>query len=210
MAVPEKSPRRKLEKASSRKLLPIPAAKKSVVLGVTGSIAAYKSAELASLLIKQGHQVFVVMTHDAVEFISPLTLQTLSKNPVMTSFFDEKESWRPAHIELADRANLLLIAPATANVIAELAHGLAGHPLAAIALATRAPVLIAPAMNGKMWEHPATQKNVETLKARGVEFIGPEKGMLACGYEGVGRLWKVDEIAFRAEFLLASQDNLIA
>jgi phosphopantothenoylcysteine decarboxylase len=183
---------------------------KTVVLGVTGSIAAYKSAELASLLVKQGHDVFVVMTRDAAEFITPLTLQTLSKNPVTTSFFDEKESWRPGHIDLADRANLLLIAPATANVIAELANGLAGHPLAAIALATRAQILIAPAMNGKMWEHSATQENVATLKSRGAEFIGPEAGMLACGYEGVGRLWKVDEIAFRAEFLLARQDNLIA
>ena len=183
---------------------------KCVVLGVTGSIAAYKSAELASLLYKQGHEVFVVMTHDATEFITPLTLQTLSKNPVMTSFYDEKENWRPGHIQLADRANLLLIAPATANVIAELANGLAGHPLAAIALATRAPILIAPAMNGKMWEHTATQENVAKLKSRGVHFIGPEEGMLACGYEGVGRLWKVDEIAFRAEFLLRSQDNLIA
>jgi phosphopantothenoylcysteine synthetase/decarboxylase len=95
-------------------------------------------------------------------------------------------------------------------VIAELAHGLAGHPLAAIALATRAQILIAPAMNGKMWEHPATQENVTTLKSHGAEFIGPEEGMLACGYEGVGRLWKVDDIAFRAEFLLARQDNLIA
>ncbi|MDQ2659212.1 MAG: phosphopantothenoylcysteine decarboxylase [Verrucomicrobiota bacterium] len=184
--------------------------KKCVVLGVTGSIAAYKAAELASLLYKQSHEVFVVMTPDATEFITPLTLQTLSKNPVMTSFYDEKENWRPGHIQLADRANLLLIAPATANVIAELAHGLASHPLAAIALATRAQILIAPAMNGKMWEHPATQENVATLKGRGVEFIGPEAGMLACGYEGVGRLWKVDEIAFRAEFLLARQDNLIA
>jgi phosphopantothenoylcysteine decarboxylase len=183
---------------------------KCVVVGVTGSIAAYKSAELASLLVKQGHDVFVVMTRDATEFITPLTLQTLSKNPVTTSFFDEKESWRPGHIDLADRANLVLIAPATANVIAELAHGFAGHPLAAIALATRAQILVAPAMNGKMWEHAATQKNVEMLKSRGVEFIGPEEGMLACGYEGAGRLWKVDEIAFRAEFLLARQDNLIA
>jgi phosphopantothenoylcysteine decarboxylase len=150
------------------------------------------------------------MTHDATEFITPLTLQTLSKNPVTTSFYDEKENWRPGHIQLADRTSLLLIAPATANIIAELAHGLAGHPLAAIALATRAPILIAPAMNGKMWENAATQENVATLKSRGVDFIGPEEGMLACGYEGLGRLWKVDDIAFRAEFLLARQDNLIA
>jgi phosphopantothenoylcysteine decarboxylase len=197
-------------KNGARKVVRIRPGAKSIVLGVTGSIAAYKSAELASLLVKQGHEVFVVMTHDATEFITPLTLQTLSKNPVTTSFYDEKENWRPGHIQLADRANLLLIAPATAHVIAELAHGLASHPLAAIALATRAPILIAPAMNGKMWENAATQENVGKLKSRGVDFIGPEEGMLACGYEGIGRLWKVDDIAFRAEFLLARQDNLIA
>ena len=206
----EKTSKRKIEKESAGNVVPLRAATKSIVLGVTGSIAAYKSAELASLLVKQGHDVFVVMTQDAAEFITPLTLQTLSKNPVTTSFFDEKENWRPGHIELADRANLLLVAPATANVLAEMAHGLANHPLTAIALATRAPILLAPAMNGKMWEHPATQANVELLKSRGVDFIGPEEGMLACGYEGVGRLWKVDDIAFRAEFLLARQDNLIA
>ena len=206
----ERNLKRKREKVGPHKVVAIRRGSKCVVLGVTGSIADYKSAELASLLVKQGHDVFVVMTKDATEFITPLTLQTLSKNPVMASFYDEKESWRPGHIALADRANLLLIAPATANIIAELANGLAGHPLAAIALATRAPILVAPAMNGKMWEHRATQKNVETLKARGVEFIGPEEGMLACGYEGLGRLWKVEDIAFRAEFMLARQENLIA
>src|SRR5919201_3637830 len=206
----EKNSKRRLEKSSARKVVRIAGGKKCVVLGVTGSIAAYKSAELASLLVKQGHEVFVVMTQDATEFISPLTLQTLSKNPVMTTFYDEKENWRPGHIDLADRAHLLLIAPATAHIIAELAHGLAGHPLTAIALATRAPILIAPAMNGKMWQHPATQENVKSLKTRGAEFIGPEEGMLACGYEGLGRLWKVNEIAFRAEFLLTRHDKLIA
>ena len=206
----EKNSKRRLEKTSARNVVRIAAGKKSVVLGVTGSIAAYKSAELTSLLVQQGHEVFVVMTQDATEFISPLTLQILSKNPVTTSFYDEKENWRPGHIDLADRANLLLIAPGTAHIIAELAHGLAGHPLAAIALATRAPILIAPAMNGKMWQHPATEENVEKLKARGIEFIGPEEGMLACGYEGLGRLWKVDDIAFRAEFLLTRHDKLIA
>lgn len=206
----ERNSKRSREKPNGRKVLPVKPNAKCVVLGVTGSIAAYKSAELASLLVKQGHDVFVVMTQDATEFITPLTLQTLSKNPVTTCFYDEKENWRPGHIALADRANLLLIAPATANVIAELTYGLAGHPLTAIALATRAPILVAPAMNGKMWEHPATQQNVATLKSRGVEFIGPEEGMLACGYEGIGRLWKIDDIAFRAEFLLARQENLIA
>ncbi|PYK86437.1 MAG: phosphopantothenoylcysteine decarboxylase [Verrucomicrobia bacterium] len=206
----ERDSKRRSERTSARKVVRLRSTTKSIVLGITGSIAAYKSAELASLLVKQGHQVFVVMTQDAIEFVSPLTLRTLSKNPVTTSFFDEKESWRPGHIELADRANLLLIAPATAHIMAELAHGLANHPLAAIALATRASILLAPAMNGKMWSHPATMENVEKLKSRGVEFIGPEEGMLACGYEGLGRLWKVEDIAFRAEFLLARQENLIA
>src|SRR5438045_6043781 len=204
-----KNSKLRTEKTSGRKVVRLRSTTKTIVLGVTGSIAAYKSAELASILVKQGHELFVVMTEDATQFITPLTLQTLSKNPVMTSFFDEKENWRPGHIELADRANLLLIAPATAHIIAELAHGLASHPLAAIALATRAPILLAPAMNGKMWQHPATIENVEKLKTQGVEFIGPEEGMLACGYEGIGRLWKVNDIAFRAEFLLARQDNSI-
>jgi len=206
----ERDSKRRSDRASARKVVRLRSTTKSIVLGITGSIASYKSADLASLLVKQGHQVFVVMTQNAIEFISPLTLQTLSKNPVTTSFFDEKESWRPGHIELADRANLLLIAPATAHIIAELAHGLANHPLAAIALATRAPILLAPAMNGKMWSHPATMENVEKLKSRGVEFIGPEEGMLACGYEGLGRLWKIEDIAFRAEFLLGRHENLIA
>src|SRR5947207_15629837 len=113
----EKNSRGKREKTSLRKVVRIAAGRKSIVLGVTGSIAAYKSAEVASLLVKQNHNVFVVMTNDATEFIPPLTLQTLSKNPVMTSFFDEKENWRPGHIELADNADLLLIAAATATVI---------------------------------------------------------------------------------------------
>ena len=181
-----------------------------VIVGVTGSIAAYKAADMVSKLVKRGFEVHVAMTQAAQEFVTPLTFQTLARNPVITSVFEGKRDWKPGHIDLADRANLLLVAPATANIIAELAHGLANHPLAAIALATRAPILIAPAMNGKMWSHPATTENVETLKSRGVEFIGPEEGMLACGYEGLGRLWKVDDIAFRAEFLLARQENLIA
>jgi phosphopantothenoylcysteine synthetase/decarboxylase len=155
--------------------------------------------------MKRDHDVFVVMTHGAQEFIGPLTFQTLSRNLVMTSVFGEKEGWRPGHIDLADRADLLLIAPATANILAELAHGLAGNPLTEIALATLAPVLVAPAMNGKMWLHAATKANVETLKSRGVEFIGPEEGMLACGYEGIGRLWNVDEIVDRAEKILTGR-----
>jgi phosphopantothenoylcysteine decarboxylase len=169
-----------------------------IVLGVTGSIAAYKAADLVSKLVKGGAEVHVVMTQRAADFITPLTLQTISRNPVITSANDAQRGWKPGHIELADRANLVLIAPATANVIAELAHGLAGHPLCEIALATLAPLLVAPAMNGKMWEHAATQANVATLRTRGAEFVGPDAGQLACGYEGLGRLADVETIAQRA------------
>jgi phosphopantothenoylcysteine decarboxylase/phosphopantothenate--cysteine ligase len=176
---------------------------KTIVLGVTGSIAAYKAADLTSRLVKRGYDLRVVMTRNAAEFVTPLTFQTLSRNPVTLSVFDEKESWHPGHIDLADRASLLLIAPATANVIAKLASGIADDALTSIALATAAPVLIAPAMNGKMWLHPATQENVGRLRARGVEFIGPEEGLLACGYEGIGRLWSVEEIADRVIAILA-------
>ncbi|HEY2341632.1 MAG TPA: flavoprotein [Chthoniobacteraceae bacterium] len=174
-----------------------------VILGVTGSIAAYKAADLASQMVKRDWEVRVVMTHGAQEFITPLTLQTLSRNPVITSVFEDAPGWKPGHIELADRASLLLVAPATANILAELAHGLAGNPLTEIALATHAPMLLAPAMNGKMWEHPATRHNVELLRARGANFVGPEdSGMLACGYEGAGRLCAVEKILERAAELL--------
>jgi len=176
-----------------------------IVVGVSGSIAAYKAADLVSKLGKRGFEVHVVMTHGAQEFITPLTFQTLSRNPVVTSVFGDKEGWKPGHIDLADRASLLLVAPATANIIAELAHGLAGNPIGEIALATLAPVLIAPAMNGKMWLHAATQDNVKLLRARGVEFIGPEEGLLACGYEGLGRLWNVDDIVERAAVTIAQK-----
>lgn len=180
--------------------------KKQVLLGVTGSIAAYKAADIASQLVKAGCEVTCIMTRDACEFITPLTLQTLSKQPVVTSLFDEKESWRPSHIHLADMADLLLIAPATANILASMAHGFASEALTAIALATRAPVLIAPAMNGKMWSHPATQQNVQTLAGWGHHFIGPDEGMLACGYEGSGRLWPVAGVVERALEILQLPD----
>jgi phosphopantothenoylcysteine decarboxylase len=173
---------------------------KNIILGVTGSIAAHRAADLASLLAKQKCNVQVVMTADAQRFITPLPFKVLSRHPVVTGLFDEGEGWQPTHIELADAAGLLLIAPATANVLAKLAHGLADDALTCLALALnpKAKILIAPAMNGKMWLHPATQQNVKTLKARGVEFIGPDEGMLSCGYEGIGRMWPVEAIARRA------------
>ena len=181
------------------------AKKRTLILGVTGSIAAYKAADMASKLKKLGHDVYCVMTGDATHFITPLTLETLSQHPVTIDLFEAGEGdWRPSHLQLADEADMLVIAPATANVIAKLAHGIADDALTTIALALRpeAKVLIAPAMNGKMWLHPATQTNVKILQSRGVEFIGPDKGLLACGYEGMGRLWDVDKIVERALLLL--------
>lgn len=181
---------------------PIMAEPKRIILGITGSIAAYKAADIASQLTKAGYSVTAVMTRDAQEFITPLTLQTLTRQPVVGGLYDEKQSWRPGHIKLADDADLILIAPATANTLAKLATGIADDALTAICLATRAPFLHAPAMNGKMWLHPATQRNCATLKEWGHHFIGPEEGMLACGYEGVGRLWPVDGIVARVRELL--------
>ena len=178
---------------------------KNIVLGVTGSIAAYKAVDLTSFLAKQGCDVHVVMTADALQFATPLPFKTLSRHPVVTDLYDEEEDWKPTHIHLADEADLLLIAPATANILAKMAHGLADDALSCIALALnpKAKILIAPAMNGKMWQHAATQQNVATLKARGVEFSGPDAGMLSCGYEGVGRLGAIEQIGQRALELLA-------
>lgn len=177
---------------------------KLIVLGVTGSIAAHKAADLASLLTKQGCDVRVVMTRDAQRFITPLPFKTLSRHPVVTDLYDEDEGWQPTHIKWADEADLLLVAPATANILAKMAHGLADDALSCMALALRpeAKVLVAPAMNGKMWQHAATQENVIQLRRRGVEFVGPDSGLLSCGYEGIGRLEPVESIAEAAFSLL--------
>lgn len=176
---------------------------KKIILGVSGSIAAYKAADLASRLVKQGAEVYPVMTAAAQRFITALTLQTLARQPVATGLWDERNDWQPGHIELADKADLLLVAPATADVIAQFACGLAPDLLSSLYLMARCPVLIAPAMNGKMWSHPATAANVAALKTRGVDFIGPEEGLLACGYEGIGRLWAVEGIVERVGAMLA-------
>ena len=175
-----------------------------VVLGVSGSIAAHKAVDLASWLTKEGCEVHVVLTADALRFVTALPFKTLSRHPVITDLYDDDEGWKPSHIRLADEADLLLVAPATANKLAQLALGLANDALSCLALALndRARVLIAPAMNGRMWLHPATQGHVRTLQSRGVEFMGPETGLLSCGYEGVGRLWPVEAIAQRALALL--------
>ncbi|MEO7098675.1 MAG: flavoprotein [Luteolibacter sp.] len=178
----------------------------NIVLGISGSIAAYKAADLASQLVKLDHEVHVVMTRAATEFITPLTLQTLTRQPVLVSLEDEKQSWKPGHIDLADEADIFIVAPATANVLGNLANGLAPDPLSSIylALPRLTPVLIAPAMNGKMWRHPATQRNVHQLTADGCHFIGPAEGDLACGYEGIGRLVPIEDILKKVARILAS------
>ena len=177
---------------------------KTVILGVTGSIAAHKAVDLTSQLVKRGFDVHVVMTADAQRFVTPLPFQTLSRHPVVTDLYED-DGWKPRHITLADEADLLLVAPITANTLAKLALGIADDALTCIALALNpdAKSLLAPAMNGKMWLHPATQQNVGALRGRGAEFLGPSEGMLSCGYEGVGRLWEVEKIALRAEELLS-------
>jgi phosphopantothenoylcysteine synthetase/decarboxylase len=165
-----------------------------ICLGVTGSIAAYKSADLTSELRRQGAEVFVVMTRAAREFVGSSTFQTLSRNPVTEELWNEGDGWQPGHIELADKTDLLLVAPATAHSIAQFANGLAGDALTSIYLATPAKVMLAPAMNGKMYQHPATQDNLRKLRDRDHLFVDPEEGELACGYEGVGRMASVDSI----------------
>lgn len=168
----------------------------TIILGITGSIAAYKAADVASQLVKRGHNVHCVCTQSALEFVTPLTLTTLSRNPAITGFRDDAAEWKPKHIELAEKADLLAIVPATANVIARMAHGLADDTLGALYLANRAPVLVFPAMNCHMWAHPATQENVRLLAARPEHrIIGPDdNGTLACGAEGKGRLLPVERI----------------
>lgn len=167
--------------------------KKVIVLGVTGSIAAYKAAEITSCLVKKGLEVQVIMTDAAQKLICPQTFMTLSRNPVITSLW-EIPDWQPGHIALAMRASALLIAPATANILAKMAHGIADDALSTYCLSHTGPVFVAPAMNPRMWEHPATVENCRILRSRGVVFIGPDSGHVACGENGTGRLAPVQDI----------------
>lgn len=181
--------------------------KPCVVLGVTGGIAVYKACELLRLLQKRGIDVFVVMTQNACRFVAPLTFETLSGHPVAVDTFDRPQTWEVEHIALAKRADLFLIAPATANIMGKMACGIADDMLSTTVMATRAPVLVAPAMNTGMWENAAVQQNVKTLRARGVEIVAPVSGHLACGDNGAGKLEDVAVIAERAcELLLAKKD----
>ncbi len=167
---------------------------KRIVLGVTGGIAAYKAAELARQLIKQGVEVQVAMTEGASHFITPTTMQALTGKPVLTSQWDESGNGM-AHINLSRSADAILVAPATADFIAKLAHGMADDLLSAMCLARNCPLLIAPAMNRQMWEHPATQRNIAQLRADGVTILGPDSGVQACGEEGAGRMLESEQLA---------------
>ena len=177
-----------------------------ILVAVTGGIAAYKVPELIRILRRAGACVRCAMTPEAREFVAPLVLQTLSGHPVRTNLSDASEEGEIDHISLADWAELVILAPATANTLAKLSCGLADNLVSALLLATRAPVLVAPAMNVNMWEHPATRRNLETLRQRGVFTIGPEIGELACGWEGAGRMSQPEAIAAEAELLLGSRD----
>ncbi len=177
---------------------------KSILLGVTGGIAVYKAADLASKLTQAGAAVDVVMTEAATRFVTPLTFEAVTGRQVYTSFWDRRFV-TPDHIALADRPDLAVIAPATANTLAKYVHGVADNLLLATLLATRAPVLVAPAMNDNMWAHAATQANLALLRERGVKTVGPETGHLACGRVGTGRMSQPDAIlAAISEMLTAS------
>ena len=179
---------------------------KVIVLGVSGGIAAYKSAEIVRLLVKAEATVRVVMTKNAQEFITPLTLQTLSGNAVATDTFDLTQESEIGHVRLADTADLVLIAPATANLLAKLAHGVADDLLTTVLLVTRAPVVVAPAMNVHMYAHPATQANLKTLRERGYAVVDPAEGDLACGYQGQGRLAEPAHVVEAAAAALTDKD----
>ena len=167
---------------------------RNIVLGVTGSIAAYKAASLVRLLVEQGDDVTVVMTSAACEFVAPLTFKTLSRNKVYVEAFDPSADWKPEHIALAEKADLVIVAPATANTLAKMRYGIADNLLSSFLLAVKSPIVVAPAMNDAMWENPATQENVAALLKRGVKVVQPGGGMLACGSVGKGRMASPEEI----------------
>jgi phosphopantothenoylcysteine synthetase/decarboxylase len=176
--------------------------KKEIIIGVTGSIAAYKACDIINILRRRGINVTVIMTKEAKEFISPLTLQTLSNNKVYSEMFELPAETNPLHTSLAEKAGAILIAPACANIIGKLANGICDDLLTCVVTASEAKLLIAPAMNEKMYENPAVQENIEKLKKRGAKFIGPVKGPLACGHDAMGHIADIDSIIAEAKRLL--------
>lgn len=173
--------------------------KKNIVIGVTGGIACYKIAEVVNTLVKKGYEVNVIMTENSTKFITPLTFQTLSKNKVVINMFDEIDKWDTKHISLAQKADAFLIAPATANIIGKIANGIADDMLTTTVMATKSPVIIAPAMNTVMWENPIVQKNIKTLKTIGYNILDTDIGRLACGDIGAGKLISIEKIVENVE-----------
>jgi phosphopantothenoylcysteine decarboxylase/phosphopantothenate--cysteine ligase len=178
-----------------------------IVLGVTGSIAAFKGAALASLLVKAGHAVHAVLTRNACRFITPLTFQTITSNPAVVDMFDPAVNFDPSHIAIARDAELLIVAPASANIIAKMAAGIADDMLSTTCLSVDCPVLVAPAMHARMYQHRATRDNIKKLKARGVHFAGPQVGPLASGDVGPGRMSEPEDIAREIEKLLEEKSK---
>lgn len=180
---------------------------RTIILGVTGGIAIHKSLDVASQLVKSGAYIHVVMTENATRLVQPLQFQVISRNPVLLNLFDAGTDWKPPHIDLADRADLFTIVPATANTIGKLANGIADDALSTVAVSVHCPILLAPAMNGHMYQNPSVQRNIDTLKKDGVHFIEPESGDLACGYEGTGRLNTVETILQAMSDILKGRDS---
>ncbi|WP_128894310.1 bifunctional phosphopantothenoylcysteine decarboxylase/phosphopantothenate--cysteine ligase CoaBC [Longirhabdus pacifica] len=177
---------------------------KSIILGISGGIASYKGITLCSTLVQAGADVQVIMTNSASKFIEPLTFQTISRNPVYIDTFNETNPKVVSHIDAADKADLVIIAPATANILAKMTHGIADDMLSTTLLAVTCPIVIAPAMNVNMYAHPAVQQNMQTLLDRGVQFIDPNEGQLACGYVGKGRMAEPEQIFNYVQDMLAS------
>lgn len=176
-----------------------------IVLGVTGSIAAFRAADLASAMGQEGWEVHAILTADGARFLPALTLAALTHRAVHTSLWEEGEGGRMSHLDLAGAANIVVVAPASADCLARAAQGMAGDVLGAVLLATRAPLLFAPAMNTQMWKHPATEANVKTLQGRGAILVGPSDGKLACGAVGPGRMAPVAEIISSVKKILAAK-----
>ena len=176
---------------------------KKIILGVTGSIAAFKGAALASMLVKKGHDVHTILTNNACKFITSLTFQSITSNQVMVDMFEPAVNYNPSHVSIARDASLLVIAPASANILSKMAGGIADDMLSTTYLSVDCPVLVAPAMHTAMWQHPAIEENVKKLKERGVQFTGPSEGRLASGDMGPGRMVEPEKIAIVIEKLLS-------
>ena len=181
---------------------------RTILLGVSGGIAIHRSLDYASQLVKTGASVHVVMTENATRLVNPLQFQVLSRNPVLLDLFETGDDWKPPHIDLADRTDLLAIVPATANILGKMANGIADDALSTVAISVHCPILVAPAMNGHMYKNPIVQKNISELSRHGIEFVEPESGDLACGYEGIGRLSSVDIILQRTRELLGYRQDM--